>query len=56
MSNNNSKDTTMMVIGVVGIFALLLVAAGYAYWNSGRHYEAEQVNQFVIEQAAEKTR
>jgi hypothetical protein len=56
MPSTYANDTSTLVIGVAGIFALLLIAMGFAYWSSGKHYELEQVHPLVLEQAANGTR
>ena len=50
MPNQNSTDKRMIAVGVTGIFALLIGAIGYALWDSGTHYEPDQINQLVLEQ------
>lgn len=55
MAHEKLTDARMIVVGVVGIVALLVGALGYALWDSGTHYETDQIHQFVLEQQSTET-
>ena len=50
MPEENSKESWIVVVGVIGIACLLVASLGYALRDSGTFFETERINQFVLEQ------
>ena len=55
MDKTNEVNKFHFVVGVVGIFALLIGALVYAAWESGSHYQPDRLDQFVEEQATQQS-
>ena len=55
MDKTNEINKFHFVVGVVGIFALLIGALVYAAWESGSHYQPDRLDQFVEEQATQQS-
>lgn len=54
MSNPSTNDNRVLAIGVAGVFALLLIAMGYAYWDSNSYYQPEQIDPTEVGQTIDR--
>lgn len=48
-----TPESKLFLIGILGVFALLMASLSYAVWESGRYYQPDRIEQSVELQNAE---